>query len=207
MTNEDLHELTAAYALEALSADERREFELHLSDCERCRVELAALSKTVGALAYAVEGPVPPGELRDRILAAAREDPPNVVALRPRRTRLYAGAALAAAACAALAIGLWVGLSGGTSKPKLALTVEPSGTAQLAVSGLDPAPEGKIYEVWVIEAGKPLPAALFAGGRKTVVVRLTRSVPKGAVVAITLERAPGAAKPTPPILAETTASV
>ena len=207
MTNDDLHELTAAYALDALSADERREFELHLSDCERCRAELAALSETVGALAYTAEGPAPPEELRDRILVAAREEPPTVVALRPRRTRLYAGAALAAAACAALAIGLWAGLSGGSEKSKLALTIAPSGAAQLAVSGLDPAPAGKIYEAWVIVAGKPVPAAVFAGGGETVVVRLTRPVPKGATVAITLERAPGATKPTPPILLRTTASV
>jgi hypothetical protein len=59
----------------------------------------------------------------------------------------------------------------------------------------------------VIEAGKPLPAGVFSGGGKTVVVRLTRSVPKGAVVAVTRERAPGASKPTPPILARTTAPV
>lgn len=207
MTNDDLHELTAAYALDALNADERHEFESHLLGCERCRTELAALSETVERLAYAAEGPVPPAELRGRILVAAREDPPNVVALRPRRTRLYAGSALAAAACAALAIGLWAAFSGGSSKSRLALTVEPSRTAQLAVSGLEPAPAGKIYEVWVIQAGRPLPAALFAGGRETVVIRLTRPVPKGATVAITLERAPGAAKPTPPILLQTTASV
>ncbi len=207
MTNDELHELTAAYALDALAADERREFETHLSDCERCRTELAELSGTVGALAYAAEGPAPPEELRNRILVAAREDLPNVVALRPHRTRLYAGAALAAAACAALAIGLWVGLSGGSEKSKLALTVAPSGTAQLAVSGLDPAPAGKVYEVWVIAAGKPVPAAVFAGGGETVVVRLTRPVPKGAIVAITLERAPRATTPTPPILLQTSATI
>jgi anti-sigma-K factor RskA len=86
------------------------------------------------------------------------------------------------------------------------LTVNQSGAAQVAVSGLDPAPAGKIYELWVIEAaGKPLPAGVFAGSGETVVVRLTRPVPKGAIVAITLERAPGAAKPTPPILLKTTA--
>jgi anti-sigma factor RsiW len=204
MTNDQLHELTAAYALDALNADERREFETHLSDCERCRSELSELSKTVGALAFAVEGPVPPEELRGRILVAAREDSPNVVALRPRRVRLYAGAAVAAAACAALAIGLWAGLSGGSEKSKLALTIAPSGSAQLAVSGLDPAPAGKVYEAWVIAAGKPLPAGVFAGGGKTVVVRLTRPVPKGASVAITLERAPGATTPTLPILLQTT---
>jgi anti-sigma factor RsiW len=207
MTNEDIHELAAAYALDALDAGERNEFERHLPECERCRAELASLSETVGALAYAAEGPVPPEELRDRIVLAAREDPPNVIALRPRRTRLYVGAALAAAACAALAIGLSAALSGGTSEPRLALTLQPGGTAQLAVSGLGPAPAGKVYEVWVIEAGKPLPAGVFSGGGKTVVVRLTRSVPKGAVVAVTRERAPGASKPTPPILARTTAPV
>jgi hypothetical protein len=165
------------------------------------------LSETVGALAYAAEGPAPAEELRDRILVAARREPPAVVALRPRRTRLYAGAALAAAACAGLAIGLWAALSGGSSSSRLALTRGPSGIAQLAVSGLDPAPAGKVYEVWVIEAGKPLPAGLFSGGGKTVVVRLSRAVPKGAIVAITLEREPGATKPTPPILLRTTASV
>ncbi len=207
MTNDELHELTPAYALDALAADERRDYEAHLSDCQRCRTELAELSETVGALAYAAAGPVPSEELRDRILVAAREEgPSNVIALRPRRTRLYAGVAVAAAACAALAIGLWAGLSGGTSGPKLALTVQPSGSAQLAVSGFDPAPRGKTYEIWVIEAGKPIPAGYFAGGGKTSVT-LARSVRAGAVVAITLERAPGAAKPTPPILAQTTASV
>jgi anti-sigma-K factor RskA len=205
MTNDDLHELTAAYALDALDTDDRRAFEEHLTECDDCRSEVAALSETVGTLAYASEGPVPPAELRDRIVSAARSERPKVVALRPRRTRLYAGTALAAAAAVGLAIGLWAALSGGPAGSKLALTVQPSGTAQLAVSGFDPAPAGKVYEVWVIEAGKPLPAAVFTDGGKTVLVRLTRAVPKGATVAITLERAPLARKPTPPILAQTTA--
>jgi anti-sigma factor RsiW len=205
MTNEDVHELAAAYALDALAGDERQEFETHLLGCERCRDELASLRETVGVLAFSAEGPVPPTELRDRILVAARKELPNVVALRPRRMRLYAGSAVAAAACAALAVGLWLGLSGGTGGPKLALSVAPSGTAQLAVSGFDAAPAGKIYEAWVIVAGKPVPAGYFAGGDKAV-VGLTRSVPKGSVVAITLERAPGATTPTLPILAQTTAS-
>jgi anti-sigma-K factor RskA len=203
MTNEDAHELAAAYALDALSVDERQQFETHLLECERCRTELATLQETVGALAFSAEGPVPAAELRDRIVLAAREEPPNVVALRPRRTRLYAGAAVAAAACAALAIGLWAGLSGGASEPKLALKVQPSGAAQLAVSGFDRAAVGKVYEVWVIEAGRaPRPAGLFAGGDKAV-VRLTRRVPAGATVAVTLERAGGAKAPTTPVLVST----
>jgi anti-sigma-K factor RskA len=207
MTNEDLHELAAAYALDALPADERAEFESHLAGCERCRDDLRSLEDTVGTLAYGAEGPAPAADLRDRIIVAARADRPKVIALRPRRTRLYAGAALAAAACAALAIGLWAGLSGGGGEPKLALSVQPSGAAQLAVSGLDRAPEGKVYEIWVIEPGKPPdPAGLFSGGGD-VRVRLMRPVPAGATVAVTLERAGGTKAPTTPVLASTTLSV
>jgi anti-sigma-K factor RskA len=202
MTNHDLHDLTAAYALDALDEDERRAFEEHLGDCDDCRAELATLGETVGALALASEGPVPAADLRDRIVSAARAEQPKVVAMRPRRTRIYAAVAVAAAA--ALAIGLSVGLSGGGGGKKIALTVQPGGIAQLDVSGFDQAPAGKVYEAWVIDGGKPVPAAVFSGGAHTVVV-LERPVPKGATVAVTLERAPRARTPTLPILAKTTA--
>lgn len=202
MTNDDLHELTAAYALDSLPEDERRAFEEHLGDCDACRAELATLGETVGALALATVGPAPAADLRDRIVSAARAETPKVVALRRGRTRLYAG--IAVAATAALAIGLSFGLSGGGGGKRLALTVHPDGIAQLTVSGFDPAPSGKVYEAWVIDGGKPVPAAVFPGGAHTVVV-LERPVPKGATVAVTLERAPRAQTPTLPILAKTTA--
>lgn len=204
MTNEDLHELAAGYALGALDANDRDAFEEHLAGCERCRTELAGLSEVVGTLAYAAEGHALPQALRERILVAARAEPPKVVALRARRTRLYAGVALAAAACAALAIGLWTGLSGGGPSRKLALELKPSGLATVAVSGLAPAPAGKIYEVWVIEAGKrPAPAGVLTGGDGTMRTVLSRPVRPGSTVAVTLERAPGARTPTPPILVQT----
>ena len=208
MTNEDLHELAGAYALDALGEEERRAFEEHLAGCERCRGEVAGLSETAATLAYGVdEGPAPPAELRDRILVAAREEPPTVVALRPRRTRLYVGTAVAVAACAALAIGLWAGLSGGGSSPRIALSQSPSGAELASVSGLDAAPAGKVYVLWVIAGGTPRPAGSLAGGGGKTVVTLSRAVPKGATVAITLERSPDVTAPTPPILVQTTESV
>ena len=71
------------------------------------------------------------------------------------------------------------------------LTIGPSRTATLHVSGLSAAPSGKTYEAWVIPAGQaPRPAGLFAGGGSTT-VRLRGTVPKGAVVAVTVERAGG----------------
>src|SRR6185437_4460580 len=78
--------------------------------CERCREELAGLAGTSTALAYAAAPREPAPELRERILAAARADRPNVVPLQPRRAR-YGTRALAAAAavaaCAAVGLGVW----------------------------------------------------------------------------------------------------
>jgi hypothetical protein len=207
MTNPDLHELVIGYALDALAEDERHDFEAHLPECERCRAELVELSGTVEALALAAEGLAPAEALRERILVTARQERPNVIALRPRRTRIYAGAALAAAACAALAIGLWAGLSGGNGPTRVALTgangalvVHSSGKAELSVSDLAAAPAGKAYEVWVLADGTVVPAGLFRGGPGTSVVSLTRPVRAGARVAVTLERATGAARPTSRVL-------
>jgi len=150
-----------------------------------------------------VEGPPPPAALRARILAAAREESPTVVALRPRRTRAYAAVALAAVACAALAIGLYAGLSGGGSSNKRAMSLTvANGVAQLTVTGLPAAPAGKAYEIWVINGEAAKPAGLFAGGGKTV-VQLTRPVLVGSTVAVTLERAGGARAPTTAILLST----
>ncbi len=76
------------------------------------------------------------------------------------------------------------------------LVVSTTGNAALVLSGLDPAPVGKVYEIWVIEAGTPKPAGLFAGANTRTVLALSRPVPDDAVVAVTLERAGGVDAPT-----------
>src|SRR5207244_3611584 len=143
---------------------------------------------------------------RGAIVDAARSERPNVIPLRPRWTRPWV-AAVAAAAAAAVAVGLWATL--GTNGPSRqaqqialegangTLHVGPSGHAFMSLRSIARAPAGKAYEVWVIEAGKPAPAGLFSHAGT---VTLTRDVPPGATVAVTLERARGAAAPTLPIL-------
>jgi anti-sigma-K factor RskA len=65
------------------------------------------------------------------------------------------------------------------------------------VRQLPSAPSGKTYEAWVIpHGGAPKPAGLFSGGDQTTVVRLKQMVPRGAVVAATVERAGGVNAPT-----------
>ena len=82
------------------------------------------------------------------------------------------------------------------SKGTMVLVVAPSGEAVLVISGLTAAPAGKEYQAWVVTGGKPKSAGLFKGGATRLVVPLNRRVPKGAVVAVTLERAGGVPAPT-----------
>ena len=217
-----MHDLTAAYALDALDAEESREYEEHLATCERCREELAQLGNAAGALAFAVESPVPPAVLRSRILETARAERPNIVPLGSRWTDATRAIA-AVAAVAAIGFGIWAATLSRSldhersaleqAKRAIAVASDPSaarvrvrGTAQgtlfvsrtgdaaLVVSSLERAPSGRTYEAWVIQNNKPLRAGTFTGGGNTV-VGLERRVPAGAVVAVTLERKPGADAP------------
>jgi anti-sigma-K factor RskA len=211
-----IHELAAGYALDALDPDERAAFDAHLEGCAECRETVAALAGAATSLAYAVEGPAPPPELRGRILTAARAERGDVVPLRRRWAPEWA-AAVAAAAALALGLGLWATLTPGGSEggePHIvalqgaegSLSVGTSGRAFLTVSGLRPAPAGKTYEIWVIEKGAPLPAGLFSRGGR-VIVPVQRRVPPGATVAVTLEQAGGADSPRGDVLFSATVPV
>jgi anti-sigma factor RsiW len=210
---DDLHTLSAPYALDALTREDRERFEEHLDSCERCRSELAGLHDAAAALAFAIEGPAPPPELRGRILEAARREPSNVVPLRPRRA-IFASAAVAfavAASAAAVGLGIWaaslhhslaneraatrvlgdpasrhVPLSGAKGE----LVVAPSGAAVLALH-LPSLPKGKTYEAWIANP-KVHRAGEFDGRTTMLPVRVTH----GAQVMVTIERAGGVDAPT-----------
>ena len=76
------------------------------------------------------------------------------------------------------------------------LVVTPEGDAALIVDDLAPAPTGKTYEAWVIEGETPEPAGTFAGGGTQTAFALTRTVPEGATVAVTIEPEGGSESPT-----------
>jgi len=194
----DVHDLTAAYALDALDGDETEAYERHLAQCEQCRAELAELNETSAALAFGAVAPAPPARLRTSILEAAAVERSNLVPLLQRRW-VARGLAVAAAAAACIVVGLTVALTR-TNHPRVVITAmvarDPSGNASLSVSGLSAAAQGKTYEVWVIPKGKaPRPAGLFAGGASTT-IHLVGTVPQHAVVAVTIERAGGVRAPT-----------
>jgi anti-sigma-K factor RskA len=222
MEADALHDLTAAYALDALEPEEARRYEAHLARCERCRDELADLSESASALAYATEAPEPPADLRSRILEQARSERPNVVPLRPRWIKPVAAVA-AVAVCAVVALAIWVAsLSNkldsrdaalakqeritqllaspglrvvSTAHGQIAIAAASNGDAALIWNDLEDPGPGLTYEAWVTSGGgKPQPAGLFSGG-KTVVVPLDQPVRKGATVLVTKEVAGGRSTP------------
>lgn len=207
---ETIHDLSAAYALDALDPDEMDAFEEHLATCESCREAVADFSSVAAELAFAGAPASPPPALRDRILEAARAERPNVVPLRPRWQRPLVAVA-AVAACAVLALGLWnVSLHDQLSSSRSealarvpitgasgSMIVSSNGSAALVLDRLDPAPAGKTYEAWVIRGSNaPVPAGLFHGGPGTTFVPIKGPVKPGSVVAVTVEPAGGSPEPT-----------
>jgi anti-sigma factor RsiW len=219
------HELSAAYALDALDGDELRAYESHLAGCDRCREDVASFRETAAALAYDIQPLEPPEELERRILKAARAERPNVVPLR-QRWAIPSAALGAVAAVAAIAVGVWAIhlsnsldnertqnrsqnaivaiLSDCTMTPATGASarvcIAPTRKAVLTVDNLEPAGPGKTYEAWVIAGKRVEPAGLFPGGAGRTYLRLTKSVPAVATVAVTREKAGGVAAPTGGIL-------
>jgi len=154
------------------------------------------------------------------------EPPQVVVPLEPRRRILVSvlAAAAAIAAVVALGIGLWASnLSNQLDDTRVALehqravtdvlvdpkartvplkagdgrlVVDREGHAVLVVHGLDPAPAGKTYEVWIVESQTPVSAGLFPGRDGADVVGVDGPVGRGNVVAVTVEKAGGVDAPT-----------
>ena len=222
----DVHNLTVAYALDALDAEEREAYEAHLGQCSRCREELASLSETASALAFGVASPPPPARLRERILTTAAAERENVVPLPMRRQWLVrsTAAVAAVAACAAIGLGIWAAtLSHSLDRARTAsaraqemaqvlanpstrrivlrggsgvVAVDPSGNGVLIVDRLPSAPSGHTYEAWVIPHRGAARKAGLFKSGGSTTIVPIANVPNGAVVAATVERAGGTDRPT-----------
>jgi anti-sigma-K factor RskA len=102
----DLHTLSGAYAIDALSEEEARQFDRHLEGCPACREEVRELQAAAARMG-AAEALAPPPDLRARVLAAADQvpqQPPRVTRLESFRKRHWSAKLVAAAAAVILAV-------------------------------------------------------------------------------------------------------
>lgn len=114
----DLHTLSGAYAVDALSGSEVSDFDTHLAQCASCRIEVAELREAAAQMGLAEAAPAP-RPLKARVLEAADRTPqlpPRVSstdelasrrdAREGRRSRWLAGVAAAALLVTGTAVGV-----------------------------------------------------------------------------------------------------
>lgn len=231
--SKDHENLTGAYALDALSAEETREFEAQLSDTEQTRYEAVELRDTAVQLGLAVAPEDPPAALRASILDAIASTP-QLPAPRPmdaphrarrRRGRVLAGTLSAMVLAAAAVTAIIIGVSTqGISPEDVALAsdvrqstapVDGGGTlaakwspsldaATVSLEGVPKARTGSTYELWYVGADGARAAGLVADPGGWVL--LDGEMTEGDTIAVTVEPAGGSDQPTSdPIAAVATA--
>ena len=222
----DLTSAYALDALDADEAREFEEHMRHCAQCQSELADLQEVTAVLAyAAPPAAAAPALRGRILEQARAERSNviPFPRAQAQPRRRTTWILGAAAAAAAAVAIGLGIWaatlhndlgaersahsrleqalaiaaspdsahVDLTGANGS----LAVAPSGRGVLVIPDLGKAPAGKTYEAWVIRGSKPSPAGLFRGGGSTV-VPLSRRVPPGSVVAVTVEPKGGMPMPT-----------
>lgn len=174
----------------ALEPEHARAFERHLSGCELCTADLAALRPAVDLLPASAERVEPPAELKKRIMAVVESEArQRRAAERPARRPWHVGLrTLAPVAAGLAAVAIAVVMIGGGGEPEtttLRAKAQPPGSevvlrmrdgrGTLVVEGM-PAPRGeRVYQVWKKRgAAAPEPTdALFTptrDGRASVAV-------------------------------------
>jgi anti-sigma-K factor RskA len=115
MSSNDIHQLAAAYALDAVDERERAEFEAHYPACPVCRPEVAGFRETLSQVAAGV-AVSPPASLKANVMAeinATRQLSPllpeSVIDLATHRQRQRMARTLSvAAALILIALGAFV---------------------------------------------------------------------------------------------------
>jgi len=170
----DLHTLSGAYVLHALSEEEREMFARHLEECQACRDEVRELAETVGRMG-AAEATAPPTALRARVLAAADRQPqlpPLVTPLERARTRRrLTRIAAAAAAVVVVVAGSVFGIS------QLQGRHEPP-VAAPSVSQVFHAPDARTVAVPTSNGGRLRVAVSPKTGRMAVATSALHPLPR-----------------------------
>lgn len=231
----DLHTLSGAYAIDALSPEEAEEFRTHLSACQVCRDEVRELRQAAAEMG-ASEALMPPPALRARVLEAAGrqpQQPPKVGARRDHKRRWQPRLLVAAAvAVVVAAVGVGVAVTQRPDQPPVSAAVSRvfsapdahqatvgtsnGGKVTVATSprlnemavetdALPKLGNEQVYQIWAVHDGAMTSAAVLSNPDAGAAMEMPKP---GTQVAITIEPAGGSAQPTSkPIVTVDPASV
>lgn len=218
----DLHTLSGAYAIDALSEEEARQFDRHLEECPACREEVRELQAAAAKMG-AAEALAPPPALRARVLAAADQMPqlpPRVTTrLESVRKRRWSAKLVAAAAAVILAVSGGVAVfesqrgddqsvvvaqvfQAGDARTKTvptdhgSVTVATSadlGRMAVRTDGLRALSGKRVYQLWAVHGGTPTSAGVIEDLKAGAAMALPS---EGTTVAITVEPHGGSEQPT-----------
>jgi len=145
-THDELRDLVAAYALDAIDADDTQAVEDHIRDCPRCRFDLRDFREIAAKLDYS--GQEAPAGVWERIVAAGSQPPAAPPALQVivsggdegpgilRRLAPPLAAGVAAAAVAVLAVS--VAHDGSRIDQLSSAVAQARGTDQALALAMDP---------------------------------------------------------------------
>lgn len=221
----DVHALSGAYALDAVTDAERESFERHMAGCEACQAEVASLRETAASLTE-LSMEEPPPALRQSVLAAITEvrqlPPPRPE--RPRRRFDPRMLLVAAASAVVLAAGVGVAITQPwNDEPAQVLTAtdrvlkdpqaqrvtqtfddgasatvvrSPSEKRAVIVThDMPAAPKGHSYVVWLQQGDEMVRAATMPQGPDNTVL-LDGDALTASAAGVTVEQDPDTAEPT-----------
>ena len=164
MSNNDIHHLAAAYALDAVDETERAAFEAHYPSCDVCRIDVDEFRATLSVLAAGQATPPGP-HVKDLVMAdiaRTRQLSPRVPEVvselarrrEQRRHRLTTGllAAAAALVLAVSSVAIADRLNGGSGYADAAAAVLAQTDTYLV--DLDGDGEGQFRVAWSATAGQ-----------------------------------------------------
>lgn len=223
---DNIHTLSGAYALDALDDLERVRFEAHMETCFSCAEEVASFQATSALLGGAEELPVS-AELRSAVLDEiqhVRQVGPvtaRVTRMAPRLVSVAAAVlAVAVVALSVVTAGLRrevseletyeelaaimqsedaITLTEQIGQARVQVVASPgSGAGAILANGMDEAPNGHAYQLWLItEDDQALPAGFLDVGEDGHGEHIMRGDMDGVVaVGITVEPDGGSETPT-----------
>ncbi len=224
MDRDRFEDLLAAYALRALSEEERRELEDYLEAHPELRAEAEELTSLANLMALAPTEHEPSPGLRKNIMrvveseASPRENARPSTLERMREFLTLRRLGLAVTALLAIALLSWNVLlqsevqdlrgqledsqtyamqgAGEASAAEAEVVELEDGRAVLVAENIPSVPEDQTFQIWVIEDGTPRSGGTFRPEDGTAAAALDAPLAGAEAVAVTVEPAGGSEQPT-----------